>query len=145
VNKGKLRVVAGTVLASGAVFLAVSTPAFPSVFVRSASPPASIDLQTQATLQAKGASVLVSVTILCPEGSARDVSVSVNQRAGSVITAGYGHSSVPCNGEPQTIQVPVNAEPGNRPFKNGPAAATATLYDYWNMNLEDNDVIQIKK
>ena len=42
-NKSKVRVVAATVLASGAVWLAVSTPAFPSVFVSSASPPAIID------------------------------------------------------------------------------------------------------
>lgn len=143
-NKSKVRVVAGTVLATGAVWLAVSTPAFTSVLARSASPPASIDLQTKATLQAKGALVLVSVTILCPEGADASVSVSVNQRAGSVITAGYGYSSGECSVEPQTIQVPVYAEPGSRPFKNGTAAASAWLY-VDDMSLPDNDVIQIKK
>jgi hypothetical protein len=145
VNKSKGRVVAGTVLASTAVWLAVSAPAFPSpVFVRSASPPASIDLQTQATLQAKGARVLVSVTILCPEDTGADVYVSVRQRAGSVINAGDGDAGFICTGDAQTIQVPVDAYIEGKPFKNGAAAATAQLYSGY-INLEDNDVIQIKK
>jgi len=145
VNKSKGRVVTGTVLASAAVWLAVTAPAFPSpVFVRSASPPASIDLQTQATLQAKGARVLVSVTILCPEGAEADVYVSVRQRAGSVIMAGDGNAGFTCTVEAQTILVPVDAFTGSKPFKSGAAAATAQLY-YWNVNLEDSDVIQIRK
>jgi hypothetical protein len=144
VNKSKGRVVAGTALAAGAVWLAVSTSAFPAVAVSSTSPPASIDLQTQATLQAKGARVQVPVTFLCPGGADAYLSVSVTQRAGSVINTGYWQSQVRCTGTATTIQAPVTAT--NKPFKNGTAAATATLNAYyWNINLEDNDVIQIKK
>ena len=143
-NKPKGRIAASTALAAGAVWLAISTSAFPAVAVSSTSPPASIDLQTQATLQAKGARVLVPVTFLCPGGADAYVSVSVTQRAGSVINAGYWESNVECTGKATTIQAPVTAT--DKPFKNGTAAATATLSDYdWNINLEDNDVIQIKK
>lgn len=140
-DKSKVRVLAGTALASGAAWLAVSTPVFPAVFVSSASPPASIDLQTQATLQARGARVLVPVTVLC-SGPDAQVHVSVSQRAGSVIISGYGHLSVQCKGVSTTVAVPVDAS--SRPFKNGPAAATADLYT-WNIDLQDNDIIQIKK
>jgi hypothetical protein len=144
VNTSKGRVVAGTALAAGAVWLAVSTSAFPAVAVSSTSPPASIDLQTQATLQAKGARVLVPVSFLCPGGAEASLSVSVTQRAGSAINTGYGESRVRCTGTTTTLQVPVTAT--DKPFKNGTAAATATLYAYyWNLNLEDNDVIEIKK
>jgi hypothetical protein len=142
VNKNKGRVVAATVLASGAVWLAVSTSAFPAVAVGSASPPASIDLQTQAALQAKGARVLVPVAARCSGGAQALVGVRVNQRAGSVINAGYGESPIICNGSLQTIQVPVDA---SKPYKNGTAAATARLYPYSGGILEDYDVIQIKK
>jgi hypothetical protein len=144
VNTSKGRVVAGTALAAGAVWLAVSTSAFPAVAVSSTSPPASLDLQTQATLQAKGARVLVPVTFACPGGADAYVSVSVTQRAGSVINTGSWQSQVRCTGTATTLQAPVTAT--NKPFKNGTAAATATLYAYyWNINLEDNDIIQIKK
>ena len=138
----KVRVVVGTVLASGAVWLAVGTPAFPSVFVSSASPPASIDLQTQAALQARGARVLVPVAARCSGGAQAFVGVWVNQRAGSVINSGSGEAPIICNGQAQIIQVPVDA---SKPFKNGTAAATARLYPYSGGVLRDDDVIQIKK
>jgi hypothetical protein len=149
VKKIKLRLVAGTALASGAAWLALGTPAFPSVYVSSASPPASVDLQTQATLQAKGARITVPVTFLCP-GDANEATlyVSVSQRSGSVINAGSWSHSVSCTGKEVLVKVPVTAD--YKPFKKGTAAATAELDAYrwdwptWNIHLDDNEIIQIK-
>lgn len=143
------RVIVGTALASGAAWLVISTPAFPSVFVSSTSPPASIDLQLQADLQAKGARISLPVTYSCPgDTTYASITVQVTQRAGSVITAASWNDSVRCSGSLTTLTVSLDAN--SKPFKKGTAAATAELNVYregpsgWNFHLTDDEVIRIK-
>lgn len=148
-SMNRVRVGAAAALASGAVWLAISTPAYPSVFVASASPPASIDLPTQATLLAKGARVAVPVTYNCPgDTQFASIFVRVTQRFGSSITSADWNSEVTCNGEDTYLEVQMDA--ASRPFKKGIAAGTARLYLYkqgpwgWDIELVDSDVLRIK-
>jgi hypothetical protein len=150
-RKSRFRAVASATLAAGTAVLVLSTPAFPSVFVSSVSPPASLDLQPQATLLAKGARIQVPVTYLCPgDADVAYLAVSVTQRAGPVITSGYWEREVECTGIPTDVMALVDADAGSRAFKRGAAAATARLTAYrwmwpsWEIGLEDNEVIRIR-
>lgn len=94
------------------------------------SPPSflSVELGGEATLVARGAAVLVPVEVVCPAGSEfASVSVQVTQRVGSRIASGFGGTGdLVCTGEPQTVEVLVQAQ--NMAFKKGPAVAEASLF-----------------
>jgi hypothetical protein len=106
--------------------LAATLPALPAVSQQSPPPPM-IEIEDTATLAARGAAVLVQVTVTCPADSDfADLSVEVSQRRGGRIANGFGFTSVTCTGEPQTITVEVLAF--GAPFRQGVAFARATLF-----------------
>ena len=94
------------------------------------SPPSVFTLRigNDATLVARGASIIVPVSVRCPADSPfQSVSVQVTQRAGSKIASGYGGTSdFACNGATQTVNVQVNAQ--GMAFKRGTASAQASMY-----------------
>ncbi|MDQ3897424.1 MAG: hypothetical protein M3326_09325 [Actinomycetota bacterium] len=97
-----------------------------------------VDVAATGTLVAKGAAVIVPVTVTCDPstmppfpfpipGPGSSVSVSVTQRSGNRIVQGYGGAPVTCDGTAQTVDVLVTAS--GAPFKHGPAVVTVTMFE----------------
>jgi len=99
-----------------------------------------VDLGDSATLVAKGAGVIVPVTVTCaaselpppafppfpPFPGSSTVGVQVTERSGSRIAMGSGMEPLVCDGAPHTYDVLVRAL--GAPFKNGTALATASVF-----------------
>jgi hypothetical protein len=105
--------------------LAATLPALPAVSQQSPPPPV-IEIEDTATLAARGAAVLVEVTVTCPAGEQTFLSVGVSQRRGSRAASGFGFVEFTCTGAPQTLTVPVLAN--NATFRQGVAFATAEMF-----------------
>ena len=106
--------------------LAATLPVLPAVSQESPPPPV-VEIEDTATLAARGAAVLVTVTVTCPAGEEAYLQVGVSQRRGSRAANGFGYvDTLVCTGEPQTVTVPVLAS--NATFKKGVAFATAQLF-----------------
>jgi hypothetical protein len=99
-------------------------PALPAV---SQQAPATVEIGDTATLAARGAGLLVTVTVTCPADSDfTQLFVSVSQRRGGRVANGSGFlTNIGCTGEPQEITVPVMAF--GAAFRQGVAFATAEL------------------
>jgi hypothetical protein len=99
-------------------------PALPAVSQEAPT----VELGDTATLAARGAGLLVTVTVTCPADSEfADLFVSVSQRRGSRVANGSGFvGNIDCTGEPQEITVPVQAF--GAAFRQGVAFATAELF-----------------
>jgi len=118
---------AGLTVAGGAAAAALlgAGPA-----VGQASQPVQVEIQVNspATLVAKGAAADVSVTASCSgtSVSSGQISVSLTERAGSVIASGGQSSVIDCTGMPEnvTLVVPANV----RPYKKGTAIANASIF-----------------
>jgi hypothetical protein len=117
--------VAAAAIATGGV-VAAFNPALPAVAFF--SPPLFLDIQVQspATLLARGAALSVPVEVTCNSGQA-SVDVSVTQRVGSEIAHGSGFTNVGCTGQRQQILVTVTAAQG-KAFRKGTATATGTIF-----------------
>jgi hypothetical protein len=105
--------------------LAATLPALPAVSQQSPPPPV-IEIEDTATLAARGAAVLVEVTVTCPAGEQTFLNVGISQRRGSRAASGFGFVEFTCTGAPQTLTVPVLAF--NATFKQGVAFATAEMF-----------------
>ena len=94
-----------------------------------------VELGDTGTLLAKGAGVIVPVTVVCQPGTSPfppfpfpggpGVSVTATQRSGNRIAQGSGGAQVVCDGTPQTVNVQLTAN--QAPFKHGTALVTATM------------------
>jgi hypothetical protein len=123
-----LRVVSVTVLAVASLAVPTAAVAAPSI---------SIDSTGQ--LGPEGATAIVFVTVSCDPGTTGpSISVSLAQSTGKILVEGsgtvggmFGGGPIVCDGTSQSIAVTVrpNVVSGGtlRPFKQGGAAATATL------------------
>jgi hypothetical protein len=136
-----LRVLAAIGLGAG---LAVAAPTLPAV--GQISPPSvmSVEVGDEATLEARGAAVVVPVEVRCPAGSTGFLNVQVTQRAGSRIASGTGSTSdFVCTGATQTVNVLVPAQ--GQAFKKGPAVAAASLFicDFLCESASDTENIAI--
>ncbi|MCA1672626.1 MAG: hypothetical protein LC799_10630 [Actinobacteria bacterium] len=78
------------------------------------------------TLVAKGAGVVVPVTVTCAPSQFNSVDVQLSQRSGNGIVQGYGSANVVCDGTPHTVDVLVSAQ--GAPFKQGAALARASMF-----------------
>jgi hypothetical protein len=107
--------------------LAATLPALPAVSQQSPPPPM-VEIGDTATLAARGAGLLVTVTVTCPADSDfADLFVSVSQRRGGRVASGSGFvGNIDCTGEPQEVTVAVTAF--GAPFRQGVAFATAELF-----------------
>jgi len=130
--------VAGFTVAGGAAAAALLAPAGPAVGQSSQPVQAQIQVDSPATLLAKGAGANVLVTAECsgPAGSTASIYVSLTQRAGNGIAIGSGVTTIGCTGTDQTVLVAVTAgtvlagpgEPsGSKAFKRGTAVANGQI------------------
>jgi hypothetical protein len=111
-----------------AITLGAALATMPGLPAVSQEAPATVEIGDTATLTARGAGLLVTVTVTCPADSDfADLFVSVSQRRGSRVANGSGFvGNIDCTGEPQEITVPVIAF--GAAFRQGVAFATAELF-----------------
>jgi hypothetical protein len=124
----KVRVaLAGLALAGGAAAATILGPAGPAVGQSSPAIVLQIQVNSPATLVAKGAAVEVSVTTLC-SGAVFSPSVQVflTESIGGKIATGQASFDANCNGNSQTTPVLVTAEPG-KAFKKGVTVAVGFI------------------
>jgi hypothetical protein len=125
----KIRVgLVGLTVAGGAA--AVLVLGQPGPAVGQSSPPIQVQLQVNspATLAAKGAGVNVSVTVTCsgPVGPGGLVVVELVENDKGNIAYGYGEGSPSCTGASQTLELLVTAgNTGPSGIAQGPSAAFA--------------------
>jgi hypothetical protein len=119
--------VAGLAVAGGAAAAAVLGPAGPAV--GQSSPPIQVQIQVNspATLVAKGAGVNVSVTAGCSAtGEFGFVVVGVTESVQKHIAYGFAEDSIPCTGASQTFDLLVTAgSTGPSGIQEGPSKAFA--------------------
>jgi hypothetical protein len=104
------------------VMLAVQ--ALPAVG-QSSPPVAGIRLGSGAKIADRGAVVFSHVLIACPAGDSTVVQVQLTERSGGGIAQGFGFANPTCNGNIQTITIPVPA--ANKPFVHGTAFGQASI------------------
>lgn len=137
-------------LAAIAVLAGALTAAFLpwSSAVALLSPPdgIAVTVLSPAALQAKGAAVVVPVSVTCPQGQTGSLQLSLTQRAGNTVVSGSQFTTVACTGAPQQVSVTVVAQPGGRAFKKGQAFAEASLFScgYVCVNVTDSRTIQVR-
>lgn len=109
-----------------------------------------VQVESPASLVARGAAVDVPLEVTCnarPDTSF--VQVTVTQKAGSGVAQGFGSTSVGCTGSGQRITVRVRAS-GAKTFKQGTAVADAEIFGCTQNfsvcgNETDSEVITIQK
>jgi hypothetical protein len=117
---------AALALAVGAAMAAL-VPMGAAVALDSPPQAVGIEVQSPASLLARGAAVSVPVAYQCASGDQEiDISVRVVQRAGSETISGFGGRTAPCTGGVQTTTVTVVAD--GRVFKKGTAVASAEAF-----------------
>jgi len=121
---------AGVTVAGGAAAAALLGPAGPAVGQSSEPIVVQVQVNSPATLVARGAGIDVSVTVSCsgPAGTTGSVGLNVTERAGSEVAVGIGGASFDCTGASQTTTVLVTPTFGGFPsvtagkaFKKGTA------------------------
>lgn len=121
----KLRTLAGTAaaLVVGAA-LAIVAPASPAVGFY--SPPLLLDVQIEspATLVARGAAVDTRLRVICAGASTAYVGVTVTQRAGGDIAQAYGTAQIGCSSNWQNVALRATTQ-SSQPLKTGEAVVDA--------------------
>jgi hypothetical protein len=105
-----------------------------------------VQVESPATLVAKGAAVQVPLEVTCNATGTAFVQVTVTQKSGSGVAQGSGSAQVGCTGSGEQITVLVQAT-GAKTFKKGDAVATAEIFGCNNVTCgseTDSEVIQIK-
>lgn len=108
-----------------------ATPALPAAATTpTPRPVVSVELGETATLSARGAVVLVPLTVTCAPGEAfADVVVSITQRRRLLVIRGSGvETDLPCTGRPESMEVAVTPARLPLPFQVGIAFAEAELF-----------------
>jgi hypothetical protein len=104
-----------------------------------------VRIESPAVLEARGAAVTVSVTIVCAPGASGGLSLEVAQRVGSEVTHGFNSMQLPpCTGSFQNLSISVTAQ--DRAFRKGTAFASASMFlcDFTGCrNLQDQREIAI--
>jgi hypothetical protein len=119
---------AGLAVAGGAAAAVLLGPAW--LAVGQSSPPTQVQIQVNspATLAAKGTTVDVSVTFSCSANLDQSgvIGVILTERSGHAIATGVGFLAITCTGTTQTVQVPVPADRGPD-FKKGTAITNSSI------------------
>ncbi|NUT91357.1 MAG: hypothetical protein HOY78_04945 [Saccharothrix sp.] len=135
------KIAAAVAVAGAAVVAAV----LPGGAVASESPSApAIRVESPATLEARGAAVRLSLTLVCPAGQQISPYVSLTQRSGSgVASGGTSPSPVTCTGSAQAVEAVISASTSGEAFRKGPAFAKASFYTYVAGYVTDEREIEI--
>jgi hypothetical protein len=125
----RLRARAAVVVAVLAgVALALSVTSGPAVAFFSGGLFLDVQVESPATLVARGAAVDVPLEVTCNATDSTFVTVSLTQRSGSRVASGFGSTNVGCTGSGQQIIVRVLPSSAGKTFKQGTAVATAEIF-----------------
>lgn len=103
-----------------------------------------VRIESPAIMQARGAGLITSVTVVCTPGANAFVNAGVSQRVNNRIARGFGSTQFTCDGRAQTFALPMFAE--DAPFHRGVAFGTASLFVSPNPgSIVDTREIQIVK
>ncbi|XVV02918.1 hypothetical protein ACQPW3_37100 [Actinosynnema sp. CA-248983] len=118
--------IAAVVAVAGAAVFASVLPGSADVAAHSPSVGA-VRVESPATLEARGAAVRVSVTVVCTPGQPAYVGVDLAQRSGGSIARGGDNEYIPsCTGRAQTVELVVVAYQ-EAPFRKGATWARGNL------------------
>jgi hypothetical protein len=91
------------------------------------SPPSSpVIMGSTAQIVARGAGANPFAYVACTPGFIASLTISLSEKSGKGIASGSGSTDVNCNGEIQTITIPVAAT--GKPFVKGSAFGEASLF-----------------
>jgi len=124
----RTRALAATAAVLAGLLLALGVNAGPAVAFFSGGLFLEVDLESRASLVARGAAVDVPVEVTCNATGTVDLFVSVTQRVNGRVAAGSGFAQVGCSGSGQRIVVRVTASPSGRAFVQGTAVAEAEVF-----------------
>ncbi|HZD02150.1 MAG TPA: hypothetical protein VFA46_18770 [Actinomycetes bacterium] len=146
--RAKVAAAAVAIIAGGV--LALFATSGPAVAFFSGGLFLDVQVESPATLVAKGAAVDVPLEVTCNASPDASVGVTVTQKAGSGVAQGTSFTSVGCTGSSQQIRVRVQATSGGKTFKQGTAVASAEIFgcarDFSVCGREtDSQVIDIKR
>ncbi len=126
-SKRKLAAVVVAIVAGG--LLALFATSGPAVAFFSGGLFLDVQVESPATLVARGAAVDVPLEVTCnARPGTSSVQVTVTQKSGSGVAQGSGFTSVGCTGSGQQILVRVQASGSGKTFKQGTAVATADIF-----------------
>ncbi len=119
------RWVAGAVALAAGGGIAAAVGVLPAL--GQSSPPSSpVILGSTAQIVAKGAGAYPFAYVACQPGSFASLYITLTEKSGKGIASGSGSTQVNCNGEIETITIPVAAT--GKPFVKGTAFGQATFY-----------------
>lgn len=124
----RARAVAVFIALAGSILLTMSVTSGSAVAFFSGGLFLDVQVESPATLVARGAAVDVPLEITCNATGSATVYVQVTQRSGSGIAEGFGYTSVGCTGSGQRVVVRVSAFSGGKSFKQGTAVADAEVF-----------------
>jgi hypothetical protein len=118
---------AGLAITGGATAALILGPAGPALAFF--SPPLLLEIQVNspATLVARGAGVDVSLTIECAGARTASVFVSLTERVGKGLASGSGSAEIGCTDANETVQVTVTAVLPGKAFAKGTALANGQI------------------
>jgi hypothetical protein len=147
-TKLRTKVAAALVAILAGALLALFATAGPAVAFFSGGLFLDVQVESPATLVARGAAVDVQLEVTCNAIGTAYVNVSVTQKAGSGVAQGYGFTEVGCTGSGQQITIRVQATGDGKAFKQGTAVATAQISGCNNTTCgseTDSETIDITK
>ena len=146
-TKLRTKVVAAVVAIAAGAVLALFVAGGPAVAFFSGGLFLDVQVESPATLVARGAAVDVPLEVTCNATGSAFVQVNVTQKAGSGVAQGFGSTEVGCTGSGQQVIVRVQAS-GGKTFKQGTAVADAQIFGC-RSNIcgseTDSEVITIQK
>jgi hypothetical protein len=111
-----------------ALALALLAPAGPAVAFSSGGLFLDVQVESPGRLVAGGAAVDVPLEVTCNASGPVDVFVTVTQRVGRGVAAGFGFASFGCTGSGQDVTVRVRADSAGKAFIRGRAVADAEVF-----------------
>jgi hypothetical protein len=124
----RARAVAVFIALAGSILLTMSVTSGSAVAFFSGGLFLDVQVESPATLVARGAAVDVPLEITCNATGSVDVYVQVTQRSGSGVAQGFGYTSVGCTGSGQRVVVRVSATGSGKSFKQGTAVVEAEVF-----------------
>jgi hypothetical protein len=106
------------------------------------TPSSPVILGDTAQVVNRGAGALPFALVVCQPGDFAQLSISLTEKSGNGIASGFGYTDVNCNGQIQTITVPISAN--GKPFVKGTAFGQATLFVCSNNCTETTDSDSVK-
>jgi hypothetical protein len=146
-TKHRTKVAAAVVAIVAGALLALYATTGPAIAFFSGGLFLDVQVESPASLVAKGAAVDVPLEVTCNAIGTAFVDANVTQKAGSGVAQGFGSAEIGCTGSGQQITIRVLAS-GGKTFKQGVAVATAQIFGCNNTTCgseSDSETIDIKR